>query len=416
MIGLGYVGLPLAVEFAQAGFHVTGFDVDEAKVAGIMKGVSHVKDVPGEALKTQVKEGRLLATTDFSLLGEVDTINICVPTPLRKTRDPDVSYIVAAVDEIVRYLRKGQLIVLESTTYPGTTEELILPRLEESGLTVGRDFYLAFSPERVDPGNPTYHTKNIPKVVGGVTPECTKAARALYATSIDTVIPVSSTRVAEMVKLLENTFRSVNIGLVNEIALMADRMKINVWEVIDAAGTKPFGFMPFYPGPGLGGHCIPIDPFYLSWKAKETGFEARFIELAGQINGSMPLYVVDRVAQVLNLSERSVKGSKILVLGVAYKGDINDFRESPALDIMAELMERGAAVRYHDPFIPSFQSEHLSMEGVPLTKEILRDSDCVVITTGHRGVDYDLVLAESRAIFDTRNVLKGRTAPNIHRL
>jgi UDP-N-acetyl-D-glucosamine dehydrogenase len=320
------------------------------------------------------------------------------------------------VDEIVKHLHAGQLIVLESTTYPGTTDELILPRLEEGGLRVGEDFFLAFSPERVDPGNPVYHTRNIPKVVGGATPACTKMAQALYGTSIDHVIPVSSTRVAEMVKLLENTFRSVNIGLVNEIALMCDRMGINVWEVIDAAGTKPFGFMPFYPGPGLGGHCIPIDPFYLSWKAKESGFEARFIELAGQINGSMPHHVVDRVAEVLNGQERSVKGSRLLVLGVAYKGDIDDFRESPALDVITELVKRGARVEYHDPYIPSFKSDHLEMKGVPLSAENLKAADCVIITTAHRSVDYDFVVKSSRAIFDTRNVLKGRSGDHIFRL
>jgi UDP-N-acetyl-D-glucosamine dehydrogenase len=416
VIGLGYVGLPLAVEMARAGFKVTGFDVDVRKVDGINSGVSHVKDVPDSALKPHVDSGRLRATTDFAELAHVDTINICVPTPLRKTKDPDVSYIVAAVDEIVRHLHRGQLIVLESTTYPGTTDELILPRLEEKGLTVGTDFFLAFSPERVDPGNPKFQTHNIPKVVGGVTPACTEAASALYRTGIETVVPVSSTRVAEMVKLLENTFRSVNIGLVNELALMSDRMGIDVWEVIDAAATKPFGFMPFYPGPGLGGHCIPIDPFYLSWKARESGFEARFIELAGQINGSMPHHVVDRVAQVLNEAGKPVKGSKLLVLGVAYKSDIDDFRESPALDVITELQKRGALVEYHDPFIPSFRHDHLAMTGVPLDDARLAGADCVVITTNHRSIDWDRVVAKARAIFDTRNVLKGRRESTIHRL
>jgi UDP-N-acetyl-D-glucosamine dehydrogenase len=395
---------------------VIGFDVDPRKVSGINEGISHVKDVPSETLKKHVSAGRIRATANFALLAEVDTINICVPTPLRKTRDPDVSYIVAAVDQIVKYLHPGQLIILESTTYPGTTDELIQPRLEESGLTVGRDFFLAFSPERVDPGNPVYQTRNIPKVVGGATAECTKVAQALYRTSIDQVVPVSSTRVAEMVKLLENTFRSVNIGLVNEIALMCDRMDINVWEVIDAAGTKPFGFMPFYPGPGLGGHCIPIDPFYLSWKARESGFEARFIELAGQINASMPHYVVDRVAEVLNGNERAVKGSRLLVLGVAYKGDIDDFRESPALDVITELQRRGAVVDYHDPYIPAFKTDHLEMKSVPLSAENLKAADCVIITTAHRSLDYDAIVKSSRAIFDTRNVLKGRSGDHIFRL
>jgi UDP-N-acetyl-D-glucosamine dehydrogenase len=416
VIGLGYVGLPLAVEMARAGFRVTGFDVDVRKVDGINSGVSHVKDVPDSALKPHVDSGKLVATTDFAKLSDVDTINICVPTPLRKTKDPDVSYIVAAVDEIVTHLHRGQLIVLESTTYPGTTDELILPRLEEKGLVVGKDFFLAFSPERVDPGNPKYQTHNIPKVVGGVTPACTAAASALYRTSIETVVPVSSTRVAEMVKLLENTFRSVNIGLVNELALLSDRMGIDVWEVIDAAATKPFGFMPFYPGPGLGGHCIPIDPFYLSWKARESGFEARFIELAGQINGSMPHHVVDRVAQVLNDAGKPVKGSKLLVLGVAYKSDIDDFRESPALDVITELQKRGALVEYHDPYIPEFRHDHLAMTGVPLDDARLAAADCVVITTNHKSIDWDRVVAKARTIFDTRNVLKGRPESTIHRL
>lgn len=416
VIGLGYVGLPLVVEFARAGFHVTGFDVDARKVDGINSGVSHIKDVPTPMLKEQVEAGRIVATTDFAKLRDVDTINICVPTPLRKTKDPDVSYIVAAVDEIVQYIHKGQLIILESTTYPGTTAELIQGRLEESGLKCGVDFFLAFSPERVDPGNPTYQTHNIPKVVGGTTPACTAVASALYGTSIKTVIPVSGTRVAEMVKLLENTFRSVNIGLVNELALMCDRMKIDVWEVIDAAATKPFGFMPFYPGPGLGGHCIPIDPFYLSWKAKETGFEARFIELAGQVNSSMPHYVVDKITEVLNRHRKAVNGSRILILGVAYKNDIDDFRESPALDVIQTLEGRGADVVYHDPWVPTFQHDHMAMTGVELTDEEIRRADCVVITTGHKNVDYNRVVALSQAILDTRNILKGTRADNIFRI
>lgn len=416
VIGLGYVGLPLAVEMARAGFRVTGFDVDVRKVNGINSGVSHVKDVPDAVLAAEVTAGRLTATTDFAELAGVDTINICVPTPLRKTKDPDVSYIVAAVDQIVTYLRPGQLILLESTTYPGTTDELILPRLEEKGLTVGKDFFLAFSPERVDPGNPKYQTHNIPKVVGGVTPACTRVACALYQTSIEVVVPVSSTRVAEMVKLLENTYRSVNIGLVNELALLCDRMKIDVWEVIDAAATKPFGFMPFYPGPGLGGHCIPIDPFYLSWKARESGFEARFIELAGQINASMPHYVVDRVAQALNDAGKAVKGSRLLILGVAYKSNIDDFRESPALDVITELQKRGAIVDYHDPFIPAFEHDHLKMTGVALTVDRLREADCVVVTAAHHNIDWDLVARESKSIFDTRNVFKGRRESTISRL
>ncbi|MEP7029069.1 MAG: nucleotide sugar dehydrogenase, partial [Candidatus Eisenbacteria bacterium] len=324
IIGLGYVGLPLAIEFARAGFTVYGIDVDAAKVARLRKGLSHVGDVPSADVQAAVRSGRFLPTTDFSVLRKADAINICVPTPLNKTKDPDVSYIVAAADEVARYLHKGQLVILESTTYPGTTDELILPRLSARGMTVGKDFYLAFSPERVDPGNPVYQTRNIPKVVGGVTPRCTEVACTLYRQTLDSVVPVSGTRVAEMVKLLENTFRSVNIGLANETALLCDRLGIDVWEVIDAAATKPFGFMPFYPGPGLGGHCIPIDPFYLSWKAKLSGFEARFIELAGQVNGHMPEHVVRRVVEALNRNSRAVRGAKILILGVSYKANIED--------------------------------------------------------------------------------------------
>ncbi|MEO6462513.1 MAG: nucleotide sugar dehydrogenase, partial [Candidatus Eisenbacteria bacterium] len=345
-----------------------------------------------------------------------DTVNICVPTPLNKTKDPDVSYIVAAATEVARHLKPGQLVILESTTYPGTTDELILPLLTARGGKVGKDFFLAFSPERVDPGNPHFQTRNIPKVVGGVTPRCTAMAMMLYSQTLDTVVPVSSTRVAEMVKLLENTFRSVNIGLANETALLCERLGIDVWEVIDAAATKPFGFMAFYPGPGLGGHCIPIDPFYLSWKAKLSGFEARFIELAGQVNGHMPEHVVRRVVEALNKNGRAVKGSRILVLGVAYKADIDDTRESPSLDILELLEDMGAKVDYADPYVPRLDFAGRVRRAVPLTIPVLKRYDCAVIATNHKAFDYRLVLAHVRAIVDTRNALKGRKSPKILRL
>ena len=343
VVGLGYVGLPLAVEFAHAGFHVVGIDLNEQKVARVNAGDSYVGDVPSSVLAPLVEQGLLKATTDFAALAELDTVNIAVPTPLRKTKDPDMSYIVSATEEIAKYLHSGMLIILESTTYPGTTAELVLPMLEKSGLKVGEDFYLCFSPERVDPGNAKYQTKNIPKVVGGTTPQCTELGALFYAQALEHVVPVSSTQVAEMVKLLENTFRMINIGLVNEIAVMCDGMGINVWEVIDAAATKPFGFMPFFPGPGLGGHCIPIDPFYLSWKSKQSGIEARFIELAGYINGQMQHFVATKVQNALNEEGKAVKGSKIVIYGVAYKRDIDDVRESPALDIIHLLKKRGAS-------------------------------------------------------------------------
>lgn len=416
VIGLGYVGLPLAVEMGKAGFHVHGVDVDARKVRELMKGKSYVKDVSSKDVAALVKSGHLKAHTDFSVLRRCDTVNICVPTPLRKTKDPDVSYIVSAVDQIVKYLHKGQLIILESTTYPGTTDELILPRLEERGFRVGRDFFLAFSPERVDPGNPQFNTKNIPKVVGGVTPACTRTAVTLYKQTLSRVIPVSSTRVAEMVKLLENTFRSVNIGLVNEIALMSDRMGLDVWEVIDAAATKPFGFMPFYPGPGLGGHCIPIDPFYLSWKARESGFECRFIELAGQVNGQMPHHVVDKVASALNQKKRSINGSKVLVVGVAYKNDIDDVRESPALDIIELLHRRGAKVSYHDPYVKAIEINGGTMRSKALTAASLKGCHCAVVVTAHKGLNYDLVLKSVPVVVDSRNAYKGRKAANLVRL
>lgn len=416
VIGLGYVGLPLVVEFARAGFVAVGVDIDASKVERVNGGDSYVKDVSTEALREALEMGTLTATTDFGVLRDVDTANICVPTPLRKTRDPDISYIVTAVEKIQEHLHDQMLIILESTTYPGTTEEVILPMLQSDSFRVGENFYLGFSPERVDPGNEKFGTHNIPKVVGGVTPACTEIASALYSSTLSSIVPVSSARVAETVKLLENTFRSVNIGLVNEIALMCNKMDIDVWEVIDAAATKPFGFMPFYPGPGLGGHCIPIDPFYLSWKAKLSGFEARFIELAGQINGAMPEYVVQKIADALNGLGKSVNGSKVLVLGISYKADIDDIRESPALDIIELLQRKGADVVYHDPMASIAQSDLSGVTAIELTPEAVRSCDCAAIVTGHDGIDYDLVLENIPVLIDTRNVFKGRESDKIVKL
>src|SRR5271154_2904287 len=364
IIGLGYVGLPLAMEFAKAGFSVTGIDIEQSKVAQLNRGESYVQDVAPDVLGSLIDARKFRATADFSVISELDTINIAVPTPLRKTKDPDMSYIVSACQAIARYFSPGKLVILESTTYPGTTDELVLPMLEGPGLKVGEQFFLCFSPERVDPGNTQFHTANIPKVVGGITPACTKLGALFYSQALEKVVPVSSTRVAEMVKLLENTFRMINIGLVNEMALMCDRMGINVWEVIDAAATKPFGFMPFYPGPGLGGHCIPIDPFYLSWKTRQAGIEARFIELAGYINGQMPHFVVDKIQGALNDHSKPLKGSLVHVLGVAYKREIDDVRESPALDIIHLLGRRGARITYSDPFVPK-----LRLDGHRLTSQ-----------------------------------------------
>lgn len=405
VVGLGYVGLPLAVELAHAGFQVTGLDVDPRKVAKVNAGESYIQDIPTETLQPLVAAGKLDASTDFATIRDLDTINICVPTPLSKAKDPDMTFVNAAVESIAANFGPGKLVILESTTYPGTTEELVLPKLAEGGLEVGQDFFLCFSPERVDPGNKQFQTRNIPKVVGGHTPACTEVGAAFYATSLDRVVPVSGTKVAEMVKLLENTFRMINIGLVNEMAIMCGRMGINVWEVIDAAATKPFGFMPFYPGPGLGGHCIPIDPFYLSWKSKQSGIEARFIELAGYINGQMPHFVVDKIQNALNEHEKSLKGSRVHILGMAYKKDIDDVRESPGLDIMHLLMQRGAKVSYSDPFIPS-----LRIDGTELHSEEMQpacqNADCVVVVTDHSGVDYAQVVESARLIVDTRNALK----------
>ncbi|MDQ1473840.1 MAG: UDP-N-acetyl-D-glucosamine dehydrogenase [Bryobacterales bacterium] len=414
VVGLGYVGLPLAVEFAQAGFHVIGIDLSEAKVNQINAGHSYVNDIPSSVLLPLVQKGLLKATTDFSCVSGLDTVNIAVPTPLRKTKDPDMSYIVSATEEIARYIHPGMLIILESTTYPGTTDELVLPMLEKCGLKVGEDFFLCFSPERVDPGNPKFQTKNIPKVVGGKTAACTKLGAAFYAQALDHVVPVSSTQVAEMVKLLENTFRMINIGLVNEIAVMCDGMGINVWEVIEAAATKPFGFMPFYPGPGLGGHCIPIDPFYLSWKSKQSGVEARFIELAGYINGQMPHFVATKVQNALNEAGKPVKGSHIVVYGVAYKRDIDDVRESPALDIIHLLRRRGAKISYVDPYVPELR---LDSEPILASRsDIVKTADCVVIVTDHTEFDYVALLADASLIVDTRNALKGVVSEKVFRL
>jgi UDP-N-acetyl-D-glucosamine dehydrogenase len=419
VIGLGYVGLPLAVEFARAGFHVTGIDLDLRKVEAINSGHSYIKDVEGDDVERAVREGKLHTTGDFGALREVDTISICVPTPLRKTKDPDISYIVSATESIAANFKRGQLVVLESTTYPGTTDEVILPRLSAGGYTVGRDFFLAFSPERVDPGNPQYQTQNIPKVIGGVTPTCIKLATALYSTAIQTVIPVSSPATAEMVKLLENTFRAVNIGLANELAIMCNKLGVDVWEVIQAAATKPFGFMPFYPGPGLGGHCIPIDPHYLSWKLKTLDYNARFIELASEINTNMPNYVLDLVADALNDSSKALRGSRVLVLGVTYKRDIEDVRESPAIDIISLLLGKGAQTDYHDPYVPTLEiADHDEpIRSIELTEEALRSYDAVVIVTDHSSYDYDWIVAASKLVVDTRNATRKLGAKeNIRRL
>src|SRR6478672_4737344 len=405
VVGLGYVGLPLAVEFARHGSTTVGIDLDQRKIDAINRGESYIPDVASADVRTLVDAGRLSATSDFAVVAELDTINICVPTPLRKTKDPDMSYIVSAVEQIALHLHPGMLIILESTTYPGTTEELVQPMLEAGGLKAGVDFFLAFSPERVDPGNPTFNTHNVPKVVGGVGQESTQLASLLYGAAIETIVPVSSPQAAEMVKLLENTFRMVNIGLVNEIALMCDRLGLDVWEVVDAAKTKPFGFMPFYPGPGLGGHCIPIDPFYLSWKAKQYGFEPRFIELAGHVNGSMPHATVDKIVDALNVQKKALNGARILVAGIAYKRDIDDMRESPALDVMGLLHQKGAQVSYADPHVATLSARSWigghDLDAVPITASTLADVDCVAILTDHAGIDYDALVALAPLVVDT---------------
>jgi UDP-N-acetyl-D-glucosamine dehydrogenase len=407
VVGLGYVGLPLAHELARAGFRVLGFDISEATVRQVNAGESHIRDVASEELAAVVGPKGLEATTEMSRLAECDAISICVPTPLSKTRDPDVSYVASATAAIASALRPGQLVVLESTTYPGTTRDLVLPLLERSGLKVGQDFYLCFSPERVDPGNPTWQTVNTPKVIGGITPACLEAGSALYGQVIERVVPVSSTEAAELTKLLENTFRSINIALVNEMAQVADRLGVDVWEVIDAAATKPFGFMKFVPGPGIGGHCIPLDPYYLVWKMKMLDYKTRMVELAGEINAEMPRFVVNKVQDGLNHHRRSVAGSRILVLGVAYKRDIDDVRESPALDVIRLLAERGAEIRYHDPYVPVLDEDGVRRTSVELTDEELAAADCVVITTDHGVIDYERVVRLARLVVDTRNATRG---------
>ena len=406
IIGLGYVGLPLAVELTNAGYRVLGFDVNQRVIEGLTAGRSHVRDVTDAQLGAIIQSGRFTVTTDGGRLREADAISICVPTPLSKFKDPDVSYIVAATETVKRVLRSGQAIILESTTYPGTTREIMLPALQSTGLKVGQDFFLAFSPERVDPGNPVYQTRNTPKVVGGITDDCRRVVCVLYQPAIDTLVPVSTTEAAELVKLLENTFRSVNIGLVNEMAIVCDKLGVDVWEVIDAAATKPFGFMKFLPGPGLGGHCIPIDPHYLAWKMRGLNYKTRFIDLAGELNTEMPLFWVRKVGEALNQSGQAVRGSSVLVVGIAYKKDIEDLRESPALDIISLLEQQGARVSYHDPFVPSFEEDGHRFSSVPLSAEVIQAADCVMVVTDHSSLDYDLIRRSARSIVDTRNALR----------
>jgi UDP-N-acetyl-D-glucosamine dehydrogenase len=412
VVGLGYVGLPLAVEFGKAGFKVIGYDVSKRVIDLLMSGKSHIQDVPSAEVAALVKSGAFVATAEPARLAEVDAVSIAVPTPLVKTRDPDMSFVDKATDTLSAHCRPGTLVVLESTTYPGTTRELVQPKFERRGLTVGKDIFLAFSPERVDPGNPKYNTKNTPKVVGGITPACLAVASALYAQCIDTVVPVSSPEAAELVKLLENTFRSVNIGLVNEMAIVCDRLGVNVWEVIDAAATKPFGFMRFTPGPGIGGHCIPLDPHYLAWKMRTLNYRTRFIDVASEINSQMPDYVVEKVAHALNDARKSVNGSRVLVIGVAYKKNIDDIRESPALDVIRLLEGRGATVAYHDPYIPRFREEGHERVGVPLTAAELERSDAVVIVTDHSSIDYQLIVDHADVVVDTRNATAGVRNPS----
>ncbi len=409
VLGLGYVGLPVVVAFAEAGYPTLGFDVSSDVVGLVLRGESHIGDVTPEAVQRALDSGRLDATTDFARLGEMDAIIICVPTPLSKTGDPDVSYIVRAIDAIAEGLRPGQLIVLESTTYPGTTRELLQPKLESGGLEAGVDFFLAFSPERVDPGNDRYQLVNTPKVVGGLTPACHELATALYGRVIETVVEVSSPEAAELTKILENTFRAVNIGLVNEMAVIADRLGIDIWEVVDAAATKPYGFMRFTPGPGLGGHCIPIDPQYLAWKMRTLQYRTRFIELAAEVNAEMPRYVVSRISEALNIARKPVNGSRVLVLGVSYKHDVGDTRESPALDIIELLRARGAEVHYHDPYVPELRLDTLEMTSDALTAELLEQVDAVVVASDHGNVDYDLVLDRAAIVVDPRNALAGKS-------
>ncbi len=420
VIGLGYVGLPLAVELAKAGFDVTGFDVMDSRAKEVNRGESYIGDISSNELAsvtTQVQgKGKLRATSDFGALRHMDTVSICVPTPLSKTRDPDISYVVAVRDQIEANIHSDMLVILESTTYPGTTEEVFLPIVEKAKLTLGKNFFLAFSPERIDPANPKFNVRNTPKVVGGFTPACTNLVMKLYGTFVDKLVPVGSTRVAEMVKILENTFRAVNIGLVNEVSIMCRILGIDTWEVIDAAATKPFGFTPFYPGPGLGGHCIPVDPHYLSWKLKAFNYTARFIDLAAEVNSSMPHQVLELISDKLNQAERSVRGAKILLLGVAYKPNVSDMRESPALDIFQLLEKKGAQVTYSDPYVPEITLENQQHSSVPFNAKTLAEQDLVVITTHHKDYDYKMVVEASKAIVDTRNATKGITSPKIIRL
>jgi UDP-N-acetyl-D-glucosamine dehydrogenase len=413
VVGMGYVGLPLAVELARSGYHVLGLDVSDGVVAGLNAGTSHIDDVPSTALKELVDAGTLEATTDNSRLGDCDVVVICVPTPLGKTRDPDVSYVVAATEAIAATLRGGQLIILESTTYPGTTRELMLPMLEAGGLQVGRDFFTCFSPERVDPGNEQWLIRNTPKVIGGLTPQCLELGMALYSRVMQTVVPVSSTETAELTKLLENTFRAVNIALVNEMAQACDRLDVDVFEVIEAAATKPFGFMKFMPGPGIGGHCIPLDPHYLAWKMKTLNYRTRMIELAGEVNSEMPRFVVEKVRDALNDAGRPLKGSRILVLGVAYKRDIDDIRESPALDIMRLLEEKGAVVAYHDPHVAVVREDGVTRRSVPFSDDELAAADCILIATDHSTVDYRRLAGLAAPVVDTRNAMRGVDSDNV---
>jgi UDP-N-acetyl-D-glucosamine dehydrogenase len=405
IVGLGYVGLPLAVELSRAGYRVLGFDVNPDVVEGLNEGRSHVKDVTDAQLQRAMECGRFSATTDMSRLSEPDAISICVPTPLSKFKDPDVSFIVAATEAVKKRLRRGQAIILESTTYPGTTREIMLPALASTGLKVGQDFFLAFSPERVDPGNQSYGTRNTPKVVGGITADCQAVAVALYQPAIDTLVPVSTTEAAELVKLLENTFRSVNIGLVNEMAIVCDMLGVNVWEVIEAAATKPFGFMKFLPGPGLGGHCIPIDPHYLAWKMRGLNYKTRFIDLAGELNTEMPVFWVRKLSEALNGQGKAVQGASVLVLGVAYKRNVEDIRESPALDIIRLLEGQGARVSYFDPHVPRFREDGREFRSVELTPEVVAAADCVIVVTDHTAVDYRMIKRHAKLVVDTRNAL-----------
>lgn len=416
VIGLGYVGLPLAMGWARSGFRVTGLDVDERRVGLCSQGISWISDVPSDELAELVQGGYLTATTDMQVLAGLDAVSICVPTPLNKTKDPDIAAVLSAVEAIGSYLHCGQLIVLESTTYPGTTDELILPRLSQTGLSVGEDFFLAFSPERTDPGNARFGLRNTPKVVAGITPACLEMVTALYGAIVDTVIPVSSTRAAELVKLLENMFRAVNIGMVNELAIIADLLDVDVWEVISAAATKPFGFMPFYPGPGLGGHCIPVDPHYLAWKLRTLNYKTRFIEVASEINGQMPRYVVERITIAMNEAGKCLNGSRILIAGVTYKRDVADLRESPALDIIELLHQRKARIAYADPYVPVLRLAETTLEAVPLDEEQLRNADCVVIVADHRAFDYAAIAATASLIVDTRNATAGMVGSHIWRL